>query len=1431
MRTRSRSIFPAFIHLVLLLGGICYFAPEGATGQANNHQCPRPSTGLGNPCESTNPFVMHGTEPAINIGAGNPVHLATGNKYLEVVDFPRQNNGLLFVRSYNAMDTTDTGLGVGWRHNFDISLRRTSGGLQITQADGSLIRFGKRLATTFPARNPAYGRLQVTATGWLWHWPGGNTITFDSSGLLTALVIDGQRLQVQRYSRASVFADRIRKVTSDNDQALVFRYRDIPGKVSANGSSNAPGTRLSEVETPEGPIRYAYDSLAGRLVSVSHVDGRVTQYLYEPAYQGGDPAKLTGIAVATHTIANIRGQQESGRQMKRLRTWQYDDRGRVIRAVLHDHPPGLGIQLVRYAANASNGLRGVTQVTDGAGNRTRFVWRRLHERYLLESVNGYGCLGCPAPGLKATYDRHGRLSTINGTDMTRHPNGALSRIRVHNGFWPRLQLEYDTRGLLRSWRSSLTGEQTLQYNAVGQPVAQHFANGTQWKYRYDSRQRLSAVVESAAPVMAPRVTHAARPAAAIARSNHLSHLNHSNPSTPPSPTGRTDRTGGPHLQPIIMTTVDYAENGTVTLTHPNETRSRLVNPANGMLHIGVNRPATADNPYPVRYQDVIQRDPYTGQLIQLLPEGGRLLYTYAPNDLLLDIVWEDAMHRRHPVLTTVGPGRVAYGNQIQTQYQRDPAGRQQMHVMALSDTERRPILGLERFVDPGGRILSETHYFPTQASALRRTYFYGKHQRLAGMIEHRYRYPDRQLSHPPVDAGKRRVWYAWDETGAGLAQFDGARTHRSRITRDASGLPRQVGALQAHYGVNHRLASVYRQDRRLLQNLHNGVGQRIARRDDLAFTQFYFLDNRIVGEWSVQNGAPLRVPASGAISRRYIYAGHVPVAFIQYPTPAAFADRKGPYFTPDGDAAGLSALRRQLTGRQSGSLYFIHPDTQGLPLAVTDSQAQIVWLGQPEPGGKIKPVIERLPMALRYPGQYQDNATGWFDNGYRSYDPAFGHYLEPDPLGPVPGNDPLGYAAAQPRRYIDPLGLLLFAFDGTLNQGSETRSNVFRLQKLYKGPVHYVGGPGTADGLSALAEPAMYGVSNPLQSPYVMGPLGVILSPMDAALGESTGDLVRMQMHHLLATLLDDAPSLKANNGHIPIDIIGFSRGATAARIFANALMAQTRHGLFQAQVYAPWLSHDHAMSTPVTINACLDFRFMGLFDTVAQLGLLGSNNAAYDYRVSSAWSWVAHAVALNEYNDLFPLTPIGIDNGTNFREVGFIGNHSDIGGSLQKADATDVANATGLPGDLGNVTLQWMHQQARLAGVPLEPLPQNALRIRNPLVHNSLMQYTQQDPASRHLALDRAVQMPGQASRPQHQLAALGQSKRIQVEPFIDRDLPRTRPLSVPDLFYGSMMAVPPGKEIRLVNRPIVGRTDLRAYARWLRETIGLSLETGEIW
>src|SRR5690606_20265273 len=125
-------------------------------------------------------------------------------------------------------------------------------------------------------------------------------------------------------------------------------------------------------------------------------------------------------------------------------------------------------------------------------------------------------------------------------------------------------------------------------------------------------------------------------------------------------------------------------------------------------------------------------------------------------------------------------------------------------------------------------------------------------------------------------------------------------------------------------------------------------------------------------------------------------------------------------------------------------------------------------------------------------------------------------------LGPLPGSQAWGYAAQQPRRFVDPLGLLLFAFDGT-RMNAHTRGNVWLFSQRYlDGPVFYHSGPG---------------------NPYYWD--------LDAVAAHEAPQTIQTQWQHLL-NALHEAP-LSALEP-VPIDIIGYSRGAALARHFGNLI-------------------------------------------------------------------------------------------------------------------------------------------------------------------------------------------------------------------------------------------------------------------------------------
>lgn len=527
--------------------------------------------------------------------------------------------------------------------------------------------------------------------------------------------------------------------------------------------------------------------------------------------------------------------------------------------------------------------------------------------------------------------------------------------------------------------------------------------------------------------------------------------------------------------------------------------------------------------------------------------------------------------------------------------------------------------------------------------------------------------------------------------------------------RDASGRPTRLGALVLRYGAQGRIVEA-RSEQGATRHAYDAFGVRAVRSGPRGERGFLHHAGALVAE----------TDADGRLTRQYLRWHGRLLAVLDH---ARASD--GQRAAPD-------------------SLAWIHADHLGTPIAVTDEAGRVVWRGDLDAFGRLARERGGFEQPLRLEGQYFDPDTGLHDNVLRTYDPDAGRYLEPDPLGLAAGLNPFAYVDGNPLVATDPLGLILFAFDGTGNgatgQNGEDVSNVRKFFEQYEDPHKwYMAGVGRDDADSGIE--------------------GSALDFIDAG-------SARARIDWMLGTLdgfLGDAWIGKS----VPVDVIGFSRGAAMARDFVNrvATLVDDRHY---------WAR-----------GICVDLRFLGLWDTVAQFGLLGASNERWQLGIPSAVRATFHAVALNEHRALFPLES-ALGGNAFVVERGFIGDHSDVGGG----------NAEG---DLSDISLVWMTQMARSMGVPVSELQLADRYVTDPRIHGRNYSGMGDRYVYRRDASGRIV------GRTTQRRAAIGGMSWRDTAAFL-----------VPYARRGIDGRGQPS---------IVGMVDMRAYAAWLKVSYGIEI------
>jgi len=171
----------------------------------------------------------------------------------------------------------------------------------------------------------------------------------------------------------------------------------------------------------------------------------------------------------------------------------------------------------------------------------------------------------------------------------------------------------------------------------------------------------------------------------------------------------------------------------------------------------------------------------------------------------------------------------------------------------------------------------------------------------------------------------------------------------------------------------------------------------------------------------------------------------------------------------------------------------------------------------------------------------------------------------------------------------------------------------------------------------------------------------------------------------------------------IYVSVFGFSRGATSARAFANWLVALCK---LDAQLLG---------KTGTTLGGFpVNFDFLGLFDTVASVGVANTFNtgnghwgwadAEVSLRVPGKFTQCLHLVSAHEVRRSFPLDSISLNGAleSGREEIVYPGVHSDVGGGYCPNEQGKGKDEMGTD-MLSRLPLAHMYRAARLAGVPLK--------------------------------------------------------------------------------------------------------------------------------
>jgi RHS repeat-associated protein len=450
------------------------------------------------------------TLPPVELGlcTQNPIEPANAAKTRAEIDWVDGGpEPLGFVRFYNSKASANSGMGPGWRHNWDaymlLAPASSPFAANIVLPSGNSYRFSKVTINQAVSWKPTFGKdtlKQNPDSTWTLRLSNDDSLwNFDQQGHLINTA--------NRSGRTTSFAyfanGRLKTVTNPFGRQMSFGYN----------SNN----QLASIQTPDGrTFAYAYDA-PGRLLSAAYPDGKLRQFLYENL---SFPHALTGIidennkrwgtfaydAIGRATSSELAGsvsryevsypasnQAQIKDPLGTIRNYTYSSAGGSKQVTSSSTVAQLGTSLVANRSLDNRGL--VARSTDYVGAETRTLWNssRLLPTLVTDpmgrttSYEWHDTYRLPVKIIQNgrttsyTYDAQARVieSTISDTSVT--PNVSI----VFN--W-----SYNSLGLVQTASTNGTAV-SYTYDGLGNVLTSTDSIGHITIYSWDSANRLAKI--------------------------------------------------------------------------------------------------------------------------------------------------------------------------------------------------------------------------------------------------------------------------------------------------------------------------------------------------------------------------------------------------------------------------------------------------------------------------------------------------------------------------------------------------------------------------------------------------------------------------------------------------------------------------------------------------------------------------------------------------------------------------------------------------------------------------------------------------------------------------------------------------------------------------------------------------------------------------